>query len=100
MKCRQSVTDERFTRKNFFGVMGEGDGSSRSERLEGILVPGEDAVTLSTRMNRNRIIALAPDREFVWVQRSWENPDLGPATTIQILDEADAPERVTFGDIK
>lgn len=29
-----------------------------------------------------------------------ENPDLGPATTIQILDEPDAPEKVIFGDIK
>ena len=51
-------------------------------------------------MNRNRIIALAPDREFLWVLSSWENPDLGSATTIQILDEAEAPERVNFGDIK
>ena len=34
------------------------------------------------------------------VLRSWENPDLGPSTTIQILDEADAPEKVTFGNIK
>lgn len=51
-------------------------------------------------MNRNRTIALAPDREFLCVLSSWENPDLGPATTIQILDEAEAPERVNFGDIK
>ena len=30
----------------------------------------------------------------------WENPDLGPATTIQILDEANAPEKVSFGEFK
>jgi len=45
-------------------------------------------------------VEFTPDKKIVWVLRSWENPDLGPSTTIQILDEADAPERVTFGDIK
>ncbi len=32
--------------------------------------------------------------------RSWTEPNLGPVTTIQILDEPDAPENVSFGDIK
>jgi hypothetical protein len=32
--------------------------------------------------------------------RSWNAPDLSPETTIQILDEPEAPENVTFGDIK
>ncbi len=41
-----------------------------------------------------------PDKKIVWVLRSWDNPDLGPATTIQILDEPSAPERVRFGDIQ
>ncbi len=45
-------------------------------------------------------VEFSADKKVVWVLRSWENPDLGPATTIQILDEADAPEQVTFGDIK
>ena len=45
-------------------------------------------------------VEFTPDKKIVWVLRSWENPDLGPATTIQILDEPDAPERVSFGDIK
>jgi hypothetical protein len=45
-------------------------------------------------------VEFTPDKKIVWVLRSWENPDLGPSTTIQILDEPDAPERVTFGDIK
>ena len=44
-------------------------------------------------------IEITPDKKIVWVLRSWENPDLGPATTIQILDETEAPERVSFGDI-
>jgi hypothetical protein len=45
-------------------------------------------------------VEFTPDKKIVWVLRSWENPDLGPATTIQILDEPSAPERVTFGDIQ
>ena len=45
-------------------------------------------------------VEFTPDKKVVWVLRSWENPDLGPATTIQILDEAGSPELVTFGDIK
>ncbi|MBI3418246.1 MAG: PQQ-like beta-propeller repeat protein [Verrucomicrobia bacterium] len=45
-------------------------------------------------------VEFAPDKKIVWVLRSWESPDLGPATTIQILDEPSAPEQVSFGDIK
>ncbi|HXF11455.1 MAG TPA: hypothetical protein VN625_11770, partial [Desulfuromonadaceae bacterium] len=45
-------------------------------------------------------VEFTPDKKIVWVLRSWEEPDLGPATTIQILDEAEAPEKVTFGDVK
>jgi len=45
-------------------------------------------------------VEFTPDKKIVWALRSWENPDLGPATTIQILDEPEAPENVTFGDIK
>lgn len=45
-------------------------------------------------------VEFTPDKKIVWVLRSWENPDLGPATMIQILDVPDAPEQVSFGDIK
>jgi outer membrane protein assembly factor BamB len=45
-------------------------------------------------------VEFTPGKKVVWALRSWENPDFGPATTIQILDEPDAPERVTFGEIK
>jgi hypothetical protein len=45
-------------------------------------------------------VEFTPDKKIVWVLRSWDEPDLGPATTIQILDEPDSPEKVTFGDIK
>lgn len=45
-------------------------------------------------------VEFTPDKKIVWVLRSWENPDLGPATTIQILAPDDAPEKVTFGEFK
>jgi hypothetical protein len=45
-------------------------------------------------------VEFTPDKKIVWVLRSWDNPDLGPATTIQILDPDDVPEKVTFGEFK
>ena len=45
-------------------------------------------------------VEFTPDKKVVWVLRSWENPDLGPSTTIQILDEPETPENVCFGDIQ
>jgi outer membrane protein assembly factor BamB len=45
-------------------------------------------------------VEITPDKKVVWVLISWKDPDLGPATTIQILDEPAAPENVSFGDIK
>lgn len=39
-------------------------------------------------------------RQVVWALRSWSDPDLGPSTTIQLLDRKSAPERVHFGDIR
>jgi len=45
---------------------------------------------------------ITPDKKIVWALRPWEKPlDLGPATTIQLLDvDAPAPEDVHFGNIK
>lgn len=45
-------------------------------------------------------IEATPDKTIVWVLRSWTDPALGPATTIQLLDESSAPEDVHFGGIK
>jgi len=45
-------------------------------------------------------VEFTPDKKMVWVLRSWDNPDLGPSTTIQILDEPEAPEKVSFGEIR
>jgi CRISPR/Cas system-associated endoribonuclease Cas2 len=40
-------------------------------------------------------------KTLVWVQRSLADPaDLGPATTIQVLDKPQAAETFHFGDIR
>jgi PQQ-like domain len=46
-------------------------------------------------------IEVARDKKVVWGLRSWSPPsDLGPSTTIQILDEPSDPENVRFGEIR
>jgi outer membrane protein assembly factor BamB len=46
-------------------------------------------------------IEVTPTKEIVWGLREWTGAtNLGPATTIQILDEASKPEDVRFGDIR
>ena len=46
-------------------------------------------------------LEVTPEKKVVWALRSYTAPtNLGPATTIQILDEAEALENVHFGDIK
>jgi hypothetical protein len=45
-------------------------------------------------------IEVTPAKQIVWALRSWTPPtNLGPATTIQVLDTPSAPEDVHFGDI-
>jgi hypothetical protein len=43
---------------------------------------------------------VTPDKKVVWALRSWIDPNLGPATTIQLLDESTVPEDVHFGVIR
>jgi outer membrane protein assembly factor BamB len=45
-------------------------------------------------------LEVTPDKKVAWALRSWADPDLGPSTTIQILDTKETPEDVRFGDIK
>ncbi len=46
-------------------------------------------------------IEVTPEKKVVWALRAWIPPmDLGPATTIQILDQPEVPEKGSFGDIK
>ena len=46
-------------------------------------------------------IEVTPEKKVVWALRSWTPPaDLGPATTIQILDDGEAEAELHFGGIK
>lgn len=45
-------------------------------------------------------IEVTPDKKVVWALHQYDNPNLGPATTIQLLDEPQAPEAVSFGTIR
>ncbi|HAH26070.1 MAG TPA: hypothetical protein DCL77_20305 [Prolixibacteraceae bacterium] len=39
-----------------------------------------------------QVFEVTKDKKVVWALSSWENPDLGPATYIQLLDEPDNAE--------
>ena len=54
-----------------------------------------------TRPPGVQAIEVTPDKRVVWVLQSWIPPAaLGPATTIQVLDQPSAPEDVHFGPIR
>ena len=37
-------------------------------------------------------VELTPEKKVVWAFNEWTNPDLGPASCIQLLDEPGVPE--------
>ena len=43
-------------------------------------------------------IEIDKDGKVVWHLRAWKNPDLGPSTTIQLLNEAVNRDRLFFGE--
>jgi hypothetical protein len=46
-------------------------------------------------------LEVTPDKKVVWALRAWGKPvDLGPSTTIQLLDERSVPEAVHFGEFR
>jgi hypothetical protein len=45
-------------------------------------------------------LEITPDKKVVWALRSWSSSNLGPSTTIQLLDEPAVPENVHFGSIQ
>jgi hypothetical protein len=36
-----------------------------------------------------QVLEVAPDKKIVWALSAWDDPDLGPASSIQLLDEGD-----------
>ena len=44
---------------------------------------------------------LTPEKKIVWTLRSWDEPNnLGPSTTIQLLDKPGTPEEAHFGEFR
>jgi hypothetical protein len=39
-----------------------------------------------------QLLEVTPAEIVVWALREWNNPDLGPASSIQLLDEPGTPE--------
>src|SRR6266852_4406475 len=46
---------------------------------------------------KHGVTEVAPDKRVVWALREWTDPDLGPALSIQLLDEPGVPEN---GDLQ
>jgi outer membrane protein assembly factor BamB len=45
-------------------------------------------------------LEVTPEKRVVWTLRAWGSPvNLGPSTTVQLLDEPTVPEAVHFGDL-
>jgi hypothetical protein len=42
--------------------------------------------------NTVQVLEVTPAKKIVWALRQWDNPDLGPASSIQLLDEPGTPE--------
>jgi outer membrane protein assembly factor BamB len=48
-----------------------------------------------------QFLEITPDKKLVWALRSWAPPlNLGPSTTLQLLDDPQISENVHFGDIR
>lgn len=45
-------------------------------------------------------LEVTPDKKVVWALNSWDKPNLGPSTVIQLLDKPQRLEDVHFGSIR
>jgi hypothetical protein len=41
-----------------------------------------------------QVFEVTPEKKIVWALSSWKDPDLGPATSIQLLDQPGNPDAV------
>ena len=44
-----------------------------------------------------QVLEVTPEKKVVWAMSEWKNPDLGPASSIQLLDEPGVAEN---GDLQ
>jgi len=65
---------------------------------------GNTIMSNTTRLNRNnphnQAVMISLDKKLLWELCSWENPDLGPSSHIQPLDEAVDRNQLFFGEFK
>ena len=47
-----------------------------------------------------QLLEVTPDKKVVWALHQWKEPNLGPSTTVQILDAMGKTEQVYFGDVR
>ncbi len=40
-----------------------------------------------------QVLEISPEKKIVWALSQWKDPDLGPASSIQLLDEPGTPEK-------
>jgi hypothetical protein len=40
-----------------------------------------------------QVLEVTPEKKIVWALSSWDNPDLGPASSLQLLDEPGGQQR-------
>jgi hypothetical protein len=39
-----------------------------------------------------QVLEVSPEKKVIWALKAWTDPDLGPASSIQLLDEPGTPE--------
>ena len=39
-----------------------------------------------------QVLEVTPEKKVIWALSEWQDPDLGPVSSIQLLDESGAPE--------
>ena len=72
-------------------LMGNNQTAERLANGNTIICASTGGAKGDERIKRTQVIEVTPDKKIVWELRDWKN--LGPATTVQILDEPGIPEK-------
>ena len=72
-------------------TMGNNQTSDRLANGDTIICASTAGAKGEDRIKRIQVIEVSPDKRVVWALQDWKN--LGPATTVQLLDEPGVPER-------
>ena len=71
-------------------LMGNNQTAERLANGNTIICASTGGAKGEERIKRTQVIEVAPDKKIVWALQDWKN--LGPATTVQLLDEPGVPE--------